>query len=376
MNPFSDYHIVIIGTGVVGLSIARSLANIKIDSVLVIEREETFGRGISSRNSEVIHSGVYYPPNSMKAKYCIRGREKLYEYCKRNNVWHTQCGKLIIGQENQFNELKKLYENGLENGVPEMKLLKKNEIRKLEPIISADSALFVGCTGILSAHELMSSFYNNSVKMNHDYLFKTEVIDCDYLNDMYTVHLRNPQGETETVTSNWVINSGGLQSDIIAEMMNETVFPTLTYSKGCYFTLSSKWKNAFNHLIYPLPDKSKGSLGIHVSFDKDGRIKLGPSAEWLNEKIEDYIVNPYLINSFFKEGKTYINELELSDLTPDYSGIRPKIGTPENPYSDFYINHEINKGFPGFINLIGIESPGLTASIAIGEDVAKWIKDE
>jgi L-2-hydroxyglutarate oxidase LhgO len=193
---------------------------------------------------------------------------------------------------------------------------------------------------------------------------------------MYTVHLRNPQGETETVTSNWVINSGGLQSDIIAEMMNETVFPTLTYSKGCYFTLSSKWKNAFNHLIYPLPDKSKGSLGIHVSFDKDGRIKLGPSAEWLNEKIEDYIVNPYLINSFFKEGKTYINELELSDLTPDYSGIRPKIGTPENPYSDFYINHEINKGFPGFINLIGIESPGLTASIAIGEDVAKWIKDE
>ncbi len=373
MSQSSDYHIIIIGAGVVGLAVARSLAKAGKDSVLVIEKEETFGRGISSRNSEVIHSGIYYPQNSLKSKYCILGREKLYAYCKEKKLWHHQCGKLVIAQNNQFNELETLYENGLANGVPELRLIDKHEISQMEPKICVKSALFVGCTGILSAHELMTSFYIESNQMDHDYLFKTELKECDHSNGRYTLHLLNPQGDMEMVTSDWVVNAGGLHSDIIAGMINENEFPKLSFSKGCYFSLSSKWRHGFNHLIYPVPDESTGSLGIHISFDKDGRTKLGPSAEWLNNKIEDYSVNPNLLHTFFQEAKTYLTGLEISDLTPDFSGIRPKIGTPEIPYADFYIKHEIDRGFPGWINLIGIESPGLTASIAVGEDVARWI---
>ncbi len=376
MSQNSDYEVIIIGAGVVGLAVARSLAKAGKDSVLIIEKEETFGRGISSRNSEVIHSGIYYPTNSLKTKYCISGREILYAYCKKKNLWYHQCGKLVIAQNNQLNELETLYENGLANGVPDLKIIVKDDISKLEPNISAESALFIGCTGILSAHELMTSFYDESIRVDHDYLFKTELKDCEFKNDRYSLHLLNASGDLETVTSNWVVNAGGLHSDIIAGMLNENEFPKLTYSKGSYFSLSSKWRNSFSHLIYPLPDETRDSLGIHVSFDRDGRVKLGPHAEWERDRNEDYSVNSDLISSFYEEARMYINSLELSDLTPDFSGIRPKIGTPENPYADFYIHHEKDKGFPGWINLIGIESPGLTASIAIGEDVAKWIGND
>jgi len=375
MSQSSDYEIIIIGAGAVGLAVARALANSGKGSVLIVEKEETFGRGISSRNSEVIHSGIYYPPNSLKTKYCISGREKLYAYCKEKNIWYMQCGKLLLAQENQMSELNRLYENGLINGVPGLKMMDQNELSKLEPNIMGESALLVGCTGILSSHDYMVSFYNESTQMDHDYLFKTKLKECNHSNDRYTLHLLNPQGKVETVTSDWVINAGGLQSDIIAGMLNHNrnSFPKITYSKGCYFSLSTKWRNAFSHLIYPMPDNTRGSLGIHISFDQNMTPKLGPSAEWMENRIEDYTVNNDLNIIFFEETKTYIKGLELSDLTPDFSGIRPKMGTPENPYADFYIQHEKDRGYPGWINLIGIESPGLTASIAIGEDVARWI---
>ena len=378
MSQSSDYEIIIIGAGVVGLAVARALKNSGKGSVLVIEKEETFGRGISSRNSEVIHSGIYYPPNSLKAKYCTLGREKLYAYCKEKNVWYKQCGKLILAQEYQMNELERLYENGLTNGVPDLNMMEKDELSKLEPNIMGESVLFVGCTGILSAHDLMASFYNESNQIDHDYLFKTELKECVHSNGRYTLHLLNPQGGMETVTSDWVVNAGGLQSDIIASMLNhnQNNFPKITYSKGCYFSLSSKWRNAFSHLIYPMPDNTQGSLGIHISFDQNMTTKLGPSVEWMENRIEDYTVNNDLNMTFFEEANAYIKGLELSDLTPDFSGIRPKIGTSENPYADFYIHHEKDKGYPRWINLIGIESPGLTASIAIGEDVARWIGNE
>ena len=375
MSQSSDYEIIIIGAGAVGLAVARALRNSGKGSVLVIEKEETFGRGISSRNSEVIHSGIYYPPHSLKAKYCTSGKEKLYAYCKEKNIWYNQCGKLVLAQKNQINELERLYENGLTNGVLDLNMMEKDELSKLEPNIMGESALFVGCTGILSAHDLMASFYNESNQMDHDYLFKTELKECDHSNGRYILHLLNPQGEMETVTSDWVVNAGGLQSDIIASMLNhnQNDFPKITYSKGCYFSLSSKWRNAFSHLIYPMPDNTQGSLGIHISFDQNMTTKLGPSIEWMETRVEDYTVINNLNMTFFEEAKTYIKGLELSDLTPDFSGIRPKISTPENPYADFYIQHEQDRGYPGWINLIGIESPGLTASIAIGEDVARWI---
>jgi len=230
----------------------------------------------------------------------------------------------------------------------------------------------VGCTGIVSAHDLMAAFYKISQEGDHDYLFKSKVVGADSKSDGYEISIENAQGELEKVPAEWVINAAGLESDMVAQMLGGD-YPTLRYSKGCYYKLSSKWRGAFNHLVYPLPDKKHGSLGIHLSFDESQMVKLGPSAHWIQDRTEDYDVEENLLDQFFTEGHRYIPGLEKEDLSPDFAGIRPKIWMNENPMPDFYISHEEGKGFPGWINLIGIESPGLTSAIAIGEDVASWI---
>ena len=363
---------VIIGAGVIGLSIARALAEQTNKSVLVIEKEESYGRGISSRNSEVIHSGIYYDPHSLKAKYCTEGRDLLYDFCKKENVWHNPCGKLVVGHSHQKAELNALYQNGLANGVPNINIIERQDIQKMEPHIEAYFALHVECTGIISAHELMTAFYRISQSSNHDYLFKSRVVGANAASNGYILDIENAYGEIEQVECSWVINASGLGSDLIAQMM-EGDFPSLRFSKGCYYKLASQWRNAFNHLIYPLPDKAHGSLGIHLSFDETQTVKLGPSAHWVDGRTEDYHVKSILLDQFYNEGKRYIKGLEKDHLSPDYAGIRPKIWTDDNAMPDFYISHETEKGFPGWVNLIGIESPGLTASIAIGNDVANQI---
>ena len=367
------FDIVIIGAGIVGLAIARSIGETTNKSVLVIEKEESFGRGISSRNSEVIHSGIYYKPGSLKAKYCTLGRDMVYDFCEKYNIWYNRCGKLVVGGHHQSEELNKLYKNGKENDVPEIQIIDKNEIKKLEPNIKADIALHVGCTGIISTHDLMAKFYKISQEDDHDYLFKSRVIDVRPVNKGYELDIENAQGKIEKVISQWVINAAGLKSDLVAQMVGD-VFPSLRYSKGCYFKLSSKWRGTFKHLVYPLPDEKHGSLGIHLGFDETQMIRLGPSAGWVNGKEENYDVEENLLNQFYLEGCQYIRGLEKEDLSPDYAGIRPKIWIDENPRPDFYIYHEQENGFPGWINLIGIESPGLTSAIAIGEDIASWIR--
>ena len=265
-----------------------------------------------------------------------------------------------------------LYKNANSNNVPDVRIIEKKEIQKLEKNVDSDLALYVGSTGIVSAHSLMSAFYKYSQSMNHDYLFKSEVKSIKQLDQGYELSVRNAVDEIEIVSCDWVINASGLQSDIIANMLGDS-FPKLKYSKGCYFKLGSRWRNAFNHLIYPLPDESKGSLGIHLTVDQTGSAKVGPSAHWVEGRNENYDVDSSLIDQFYYEAKLYIKGLKKEDLSPDYAGIRPKIWMDDNPMPDFYISHEEDKGYPGWINLIGIESPGLTASIAIGNDVASWI---
>ena len=366
------YKIIIIGAGVIGLSIARAISANSKDSVLVIEKEESYGRGISSRNSEVLHSGIYYDPNSLKAHYCSLGRELIYNSCNQNHVWTKKCGKLVVGNKYQGSALESLYKKGKANNVPDIRIIDKKEIQKIEKNVNSDFALYVGSTGIVSAHDLMTSFYKDSQAMDHDYLFKSEVISIKQLDQGYELSIRNAVDEIETITCEWVINASGLQSDIIASMLGDK-FPKLKYSKGCYFKLGSRWRHAFNHLIYPLPDKAKGSLGIHLTLDQTGSAKLGPSADWVKNRNEDYNVDSSLVDKFYNEAKLYIKGLKKEDLSADYSGIRPKIWMNDNPMPDFYISHEEDKGYPGWINLIGIESPGLTASIAIGNDIAKWV---
>ena len=371
-----DYDVVIIGAGVVGLAIARELAESSDKTVLVIEKEASFGQGVSSRNSEVIHSGIYYTPDSLKAKFCTRGRELTYDFCQKHQIWHEQCGKLVIAQDGQLNELEKLYEIAQKNGVPDNHIIDPKELSALEPQIRGTAALFVGCTGIMSAHEFMAVLHRISAEKEHDYLFMSEVVEVDQITDGYKVNIRNADGDIEHVTTAWVINAGGLHSDMIAQMLgDEESFPKLKYSKGCYFKLSSRWRGQFRHLVYPLPDEKHGSLGIHLSFDQTQTVKLGPSAHWLNDRVENYDVDESLTHLFHHGAAAYIKDLKMEDLTPDFAGIRPKIYNEKNPLSDFYIEHEEDKGFPGWINLIGIESPGLTAALAIAEEVAGLLTD-
>jgi len=366
-----DYQIVIIGAGVIGLAVAKTLSESGYSSVLIIEEQETYGRGISSRSSEVIHSGIYYPKNSLKSKYCIKGKKLLYSFCNDYSINHRKCGKLIIGNKNQTSKIEQLYKNGLNNSISGIKII-KNDINNYEKHIKGDIALFIENTGIISSHEFMDRLYQISLKMNHDYIFKTKFQSSKKIDGGYKIYITNYYNNIESLTTNWVINCSGLNSDIISHFIADT--PSLSFLKGCYFKLSSKWKNKFNHLVYPIPDENTDTLGIHLTFDNDGIPRLGPNAIKLKTRVEDYYVDDSLINIFYKEAKKYIKGLDIKDLSPDYAGIRPKINNLNKEISDFYINHEIKSGYPGWINLIGIESPGLTSSLAISEDIITIIK--
>jgi len=370
-----DYGVVIIGAGVIGLAVANSLANSNIKSVLIIEKDESYGRGISSRNSEVIHSGVYYPKGTLKQRLCFKGRKLLYEFCDRHNIWYNRCGKLIVAQRNDIEAIEKIYSQAKENNIESVYQIDSRVIQKKNEYISAYCGLQIDCTGIVSAHELMNTFYNISNSCDHDYLFKSEIYDASPINGGYELLIKNAYGNTEKVSCDIVINSTGLNSDCMAKLIydEENIIPEIIFSKGCYFKLSSKWKNKFNQLVYPVPDYANQSLGIHLTIDRNGAARLGPSAHLMNERIEDYSVNPELKMEFYKEAKKYIPLLKNEDLTPDYSGIRPKINKKEDVFKDFYIKNEKTNGFPGWINLIGIESPGLTSSMAIGQEVLDLI---
>lgn len=371
-----DYDIIIIGAGVMGLSIARSLGKLGYESVLLIDKEKKIGTGISSRSSEVIHSGIYNAPESLKSKLCIEGRDLLYDYCEKNNIYYKNCGKIIISGKNEKNTLLKLYELGKNKGLKDIKILDKEEIQNLEPNICSDFGLLINETGIVDSHSLMNSFYNKSLKFNHDYLFATTVQNVLYEESKYKVFLKTINYEEENVTSKWIINAAGLYSDSIFNMLAcESSSPNLYFNKGNYFSLSSSWRNNFKHLIYPLPAKNHQTLGVHITFDKSGNVRLGPDSSFMTNKVEDYSVDEKLLNKFYEGASKYIIGLNKDDLSPDYAGIRPKIQSSDYNVNDFYICHEVSKGFKGWINLIGIESPGLTSCISIANMVTSWISD-
>ena len=369
----NDYEITIIGSGIIGLSIAKSLSEKSHKSVLIIEKDNSYGKGISSRNSEVIHSGVYYKKNTLKSKLCIEGNKKLYAFCKKYSVWNKKCGKLIVGQKHQSEIIRKLYKNAVSNNIGEVKILEKNDISHYESQIKGDIALHIASTGIVSSHQLMDRLYKISCDGHHDYLFRSAFLKAVKIRNGYSLDLENYYGQKETVTSDWVINCAGLNSDTVN--INKNKHPGIHYSKGSYFKLSTRWRNKFKHLVYPVPDKKNKSLGVHLTIDKNGYVRLGPNAQKLSKKEENFHVDDKQKTFFFNEAKKYIKNIKLTDLEPDYSGIRPKLNTLTNLESDFYINNEKKSGFPNWINLIGIESPGLTASLAIGDYVLKLIEN-
>ena len=368
----NNYDIIIIGSGVVGLATAYSLSNTK-KNVLVVEEEPTFGRGLSSRSSEVIHSGIYYPENSNKQLLCQRGRNLLYDFCKKHKVWYNKCGKLIIAQKNELHYLEKLFDQSKKNDIKNVYEIDRNKIQSTNNFISAHAGLKLLCTGIISSHEFMNKLYDISVNSDHDYLFKSSIIDATQTPSGYELVIKNPINEIETVTAETIINCAGLKSSVVSQFINGPKYdtPNIKLSKGCYFKLSSKWKNKFNTLIYPVPDEKTQSLGIHLTIDRDKNARLGPDAKLIQN--ENYTISKDLIEEFYLAAKRYIPFINREDLTPDYAGIRPKIQSTDSKFNDFYINDEKSKGFSGWFNLIGIESPGLTSSLAIGEKIVKMI---
>ncbi|MGA8849311.1 MAG: NAD(P)/FAD-dependent oxidoreductase [Dehalococcoidia bacterium] len=367
----AEIDVAIIGAGVIGLATAREIAQEKKE-VFIFEKNRTFGLETSSRNSEVIHAGIYYPENSLKAKLCVEGKSLLYELCDRHNIAYKKSGKIIVAaSKNETTQLEKLYEQGRKNGVDDLVLLSQTEVKKLEPNIEARAGLLSPSSGILDSHTLLKLLYNQAREKGAEFAFGTEVIGIERAGAKYKVQIKDQDG-ISAFLSHVVVNCAGLNSDRIAQLAGIDIAKAcykLHYCKGEYFSLDSKYRNLVSRLIYPTPEQV--GHGIHWRQALDGRVLLGPSAHYV-EAI-DYAVDETQKQDFYNSAKRFLPFVELEDLASESAGIRPKLQGPGEAFRDFVIANEEETGFPGLINLIGIESPGLTASLAIARYVGRMM---
>ncbi len=360
---------VVIGAGVIGLACARKLAAAGLET-LILERECQFGQGISSRNSEVIHAGLYYQPGSLKARLCRDGRDQLYDYCRSHGVAHQQVGKLIVASsENQIETLTRIADRARTNGCGEISLMDGARARKLEPQLLCAMALYSPQTGIIDSHSLMLSLLGDVQKAGGILAVGSAVDSGEVSNNRIVI---NTEGEEPCeISASYVVNSAGLDAPKVAAGLQgfpSTAIPSRCYAKGTYFTLTGK--SPFQKLIYPVPEP--GGLGVHLSLDLQGQARFGPDVEWVEKP--EYTVDPDKALHFFEAIKAYWPGCELSRLQPGYVGIRPKIGTLNAFAEDFLIQSEATHGVKGLINLYGMESPGLTACLAIADEVANLLQ--
>ncbi len=351
-----------IGAGIIGLSIASKLSLSGLE-VIVIDKEKSTLQHASSHNSEVIHSGIYYPKNSLKSELCIQGNELLYEFCDKNQIDYQRVGKLIfINDISSMNDLENLLRNGTENGLKEIRLLNKGELIKMEPNLTAHSALFIESTGLIDSHAY-GMVHEAIIENNNGYI----ILDCPFLNgEKHNSGWKiSVGGQSDcNIETDLLINSAGYESIEISEKLGIEQPYTSIYIKGHYYKYSAA--NPFNHLIYPIPEK--GGLGIHTSSDVSGVLRFGPDAEISNNT--DYLFDDTVHRraKFSDSIKKYFKDFDPSLLTPDYTGIRIRTHVDHNK-SDFIIQSPKEHDADGLINLIGIESPGLTASLAIANRV-------
>jgi L-2-hydroxyglutarate oxidase LhgO len=358
--------ITIIGAGVVGLAIAAEMAGQGLN-VFILEKNPAHGGGISSRNSEVIHGGMYYPEGSLKARLCVSGRQMLYKIAAKNNIPHKKTGKLIVAVvPEEIEDLERLYKNGLKNGVSSISMISKRNIVRIEPNVRAQAALYSPETGIISAHDLMNYFLTKAVNGKAHLVCNTEVMGIEKEADGYRIFTCNADSERFEFSSAAVINCGGLSSDTIANMMGANY--KLHYCKGDYFSISGVKQGIVQRLIYPVPAKNHVGLGVHLTLDLNGRYKLGPDTTYI-ERLEDYNVAPEKAAQFYQGASKFLPFLKEENVSPDMAGIRPKLQGPNDDFCDFVIKEDA----PGFINLVGIESPGLTASPAIARLVKEML---
>jgi L-2-hydroxyglutarate oxidase LhgO len=368
-----DCDIAIIGAGVVGLSIAARLSK-QYPNLILLEKNSHYGMETSSRNSEVIHAGIYYTPGSLKARLCVEGRDELYSLCQSHSIAHRQITKIITATNAQeLEKLDAIYENGRTNGVPLERLTKEQTLAR-EPNINTAGSLYSPMTGIISAHELMDYFAHAARANGATVQLRCEVMGIRKEEDGYALTI-NDQGKEYVLSAERVVNAAGLYADRIAAMVGIDIDRAgyrLSYAKGSYFAVAPKKAKIVSRLIYPVPMNE--SLGVHALLDWGGRLKFGPDAEYLPDGLLEYSVSEDKRTLFAEAIRRIVPGIEDDDLTPDMAGIRPKLQKKGEAPKDFLIASESERGLEGFINLIGIESPGLTASPAIARHVEELLK--
>ena len=359
-----DIECVVVGAGVVGLAVARALARSGRD-VILVEAGEGIGVGISSRNSEVIHAGIYYPSGSLKAQVCVEGKQRLYAFCDERGVDYRRLGKLIVATDDgQCAALQTLLAQGRSNGVDDLQWLDADQARELEPAVSCVAALWSPSTGIVDSHALMLALQADAEASGTSLVFHTPLASARCTEQGFELQMGGAQ--PMTLSCRELINCAGLFAPEVAsriEGLPSQHVPTARLCKGSYFSFSGR--APFRHLVYPAPESA--GLGVHMTLDLGGQARFGPDVEWVDQV--DYRVDPRRADGFYEAIRRYWPGLPDNSLQPAYSGIRPKITGPTEPAADFVISGPAEHGVPGLVNLFGIESPGLTSCLALADRV-------
>jgi L-2-hydroxyglutarate oxidase LhgO len=360
---------VVIGAGVVGLAVAREMA-LQGRETILLERESAFGTISSARNSEVIHAGIYYPKDSLKAKLCVEGNRLLYEYCRSHQVATQPYGKLIVASDGaQTNDLQAILYKAQNNGVPQIKMISGQEAKALEPNLQCSAAILSSTTGIVDSHGYMLSLLGGFEDAGGMIAYQSPLLSAKPIGKNaeggYQLEIGGADGMQ--IQTKLLINCAGMSAPAVAQKIEglaKDQIPKAYFAKGNYFSLSGK--SPFSHLIYPIPEP--GGLGVHLTLDMGGQAKFGPDVQWLDINEEDqidYTVDPKRGEGFYEAVRCYWPGLKDGLLQPDYSGVRAKIVPPNAPAGDFCFNGPQDHGMQGLFNLYGFESPGLTSSLAI-----------
>lgn len=363
---------VVIGGGVVGLAAALRLAEQGM-SVVLLERHESFGRETSSRNSEVVHAGLYYPMGSHKARLCVAGNRSLYAWYAAHRVPTARLGKFIVATSAaETAVLQAIEARATANGVPGLRWAEPGELEREEPSVRAVAALFSRDTGIVDSHALMQSLVDAAAEQGASLAWSHRYTGAERDSGGYSVRFREPGGGEGLVHARRVVNAAGLDADTVAAGIGlDMLRYRLGFVKGSYFRLSGSWHGRLRHLIYPVPHPALAGLGCHVTLDLGGGARLGPDVEFLTDRVRDYSVSESRAAAFVEGVRHYLPEVTADQLRPDQAGIRPRrILDDKSATPDFVIAEESANDAPGWVNLIGIESPGLTSCLEIGDEVA------
>ena len=358
---------VVVGAGVVGLAVARALA-LAGREVLVLEAASGIGTGISSRNSEVIHAGLHGAADWLKVRLCVQGRSLLYDYCQARGVDHRRCGKLLVAtSSSELPQLQALAQRAAANGVDDLQLLTSAQARAMEPALVCEAALWSPSSGIIDSHGLMLAFQGDLENAGGLVVLNSPVAKADCTRNRIDLHM----ADGTVLRTGLLVNSAGLQASELAASFSglaPDLLPQTRFAKGNYFLLQGR--APFSRLIYPMPQA--GGLGVHLTLDLAGQARFGPDVQWV-DRADDWLVDPARGDAFYAEVRRYWPGLPDGALQPGYAGIRPKLSAPHAGARDFMIQGPAEHGVPGLVNLFGIESPGLTSSLAIAQHVVQLL---